>query len=364
MLPSNGLAITPPMGWSSWNEFGTRIDDTTVRAMADAMVASGMRNAGFLYVNIDDGWQGTRDSQGDLRPNAKFPDMHALADYVHSRGLKLGIYSSPGPITCGGYPGSFGHEKQDAITFAEWGVDYLKYDWCSASQEYDDAHVADAYVTMADALRAAGRPMVFSVCNYGVADVTQWAPNIGANLWRTTNDIRDSWTSVLSNIEGQAGDARFAGPGHWNDPDMLEVGNGNMSEDEYRTHMSLWALSAAPLIAGNDLRTMSAATASILLNAEVIAVDQDSLGKQASMSRWRTLETWIKPLANGSVAVGFVNLASTPANITVDDRKLGLNQVPGSTRDLWAHKDIQFANHLYSTTLPPHGVLLLRANLP
>jgi alpha-galactosidase len=361
-IPSNGLASTPPMGWSSWNAFGTRIDDATVRATADAIAANGMREAGYIYVNIDDGWQGTRDSQGNLRGNPRFPDMGALAAYIHSKGLKLGIYSSPGKVTCSGYIGSYGYEKQDAATFAAWGIDYLKYDWCSASDEYADRQIPKAYQKMADALRATGRPIAFSVCEYGVANVTGWAPELGANLWRTSNDIKDSWQSVLGNVEMQAVYGSFAGPGHWNDPDMLEVGNGSMSDDEYRTHMSLWALSAAPLIAGNDLRTMSAATASTLLNAEVIAIDQDSLGKQATMSREGMLETWTKPLADGSVAVGFVNLDSAAARVTIDDRNLGLNRVPLSTRDLWAHDEIQFVNHLCSVSLPQHGVLLLKAS--
>ena len=361
-ISSNGLANTPPMGWSSWNSFGTQIDDELVRNIADAMVASGMRDAGYVYVNIDDGWQGTRDAEGNLHGNAHFPDMRALADYIHSKGLKLGVYSSPGKLTCDGYVGSYGHEKQDAATFAAWGVDYLKYDWCSASSEYPDRDIPTAYGKMAGALRATGRPILFSVCDYGGDDVTRWAPELGANLWRTTVDIHANWTSMLDNIERQADDARFAGPGHWNDPDMLEVGNEGMSVDEYRTHMSLWALSAAPLIAGNDVRAISASTAEILLNQEVIAIDQDPLGKQAAMAREGTLETWTKPLADGGVAVGFVNLDSLPERVIVDDRRLGLKGIPKSARDVWAHQDINFVNDTYTTLLPVHGVLLLRVS--
>ena len=238
-----------------------------------------MRDAGYVYVNIDDGWQGERDEHGNLRPNTKFPDMKGLADYLHGRGLKLGIYTSPGPKSCAGFEGSYGHEEQDARTFAEWGVDYLKYDWCSAGLIYDDAEMPAVYLKMAEAIRATGRPMVFSICQYGRADVWKWGADAGGNLWRTTGDIADRW-DVMSTI-GFAQDelAPFARPGHWNDPDMLEVGNGHMTAAEYRTHMSLWALLAAPLIAGHDVRSSSPETLSVLTNREVIAIDQDPLGR-------------------------------------------------------------------------------------
>jgi len=359
-VPYNGLAKTPPMGWNSWNLFADKVDDKTVRTMADAMVSSGMRDAGYIYVNIDDTWERVRDANGVLGTNHKFPDMKALADYVHSKGLKIGIYSSPGPRTCGGYPASYGHEEQDAKMFASWGIDYLKYDWCSASTIYKDEQLQPVYQRMGDALHATGRPIVYSLCEYGLGGVEKWSPQADGNLWRTTGDIRDEWDSMMDNIEKQVPTAPYAGPGHWNDPDMLEVGNGHMTDDEYRTHMSLWALTAAPLLAGNDIRTMTDVTRSILLNKEVIAVDQDRLGKQASPVKNGNVETWAKPLKDGSVAVGVVNLDSSPSTATVKVSDLPLKGSVRSARDLWMHKGVKLANGEYSATLPAHGVLLLR----
>jgi alpha-galactosidase len=359
-VPSNGLAKTPPMGWNSWNLFAGRIDDQTVRTMADAMVSSGMKDAGYVYVNIDDTWEGVRDAQGNLQSNHKFPDMKALAEYVHSKGLKLGIYSSPGPRTCAGYPASYAHEAQDAQTFAAWGVDYLKYDWCSASHIYTNDDLQPIYQLMGDALRATGRPIIYSLCEYGTGSVEKWGADVSGNLWRTTGDIRDEWASMMGNIHRQASTTPYAGPGHWNDPDMLEIGNGHMTADEYRTHMSLWALAAAPLLAGNDIRTMTDETKSILLNKEVIAVDQDPLGRQASPATSGDLETWVKPLADGSVAVGVVNLGSAPAQAVVTGKDLPLTGRIHSARDLWAHKRVRFIHGSYAATVPSHGVLLLR----
>jgi alpha-galactosidase len=385
-VPYDGLAKTPPMGWNSWNLFAEKVDDQTVRTMADAMVSSGMRDAGYIYVNIDDTWQGVRDAQGNLQSNHKFPDMKALADYVHSKGLKLGIYSSPGPRTCAGYPASYGHEEQDARTFASWGIDYLKYDWCSASNIYNNDMLQPVYQKMGDALAASGRPIVYSLCEYGMGSVEKWGSAVGGNLWRTTDDINDSWESMIANIESQAPTAPYAGPGHWNDPDMLEIGNRHMTDeqyrarmgdlggvtassqrihmtdDEYRTHMSLWALAAAPLLAGNDIRTMSEVTKSILLNREVIAVDQDALGKQASPVKNGDLETWVKPLADGSVAVGVVNLGSAPAQAKVQASDLQLGGEVKKARDLWAHTDVKFTGGAYSAAVPSHGVLLLKVS--
>src|SRR5689334_13627693 len=275
-VPYNGLARTPQMGWNSWNHFHTAIDDKTVREVADAMVMSGMKDAGYVYVNIDDAWQLKHDADGNIVPNKKFPDMKALADYVHSKGLKIGIYSSPGPKTCGGYEGSFGHEKADAEMYAKWGIDYLKYDWCSASAIYKDTDMQPVYQVMGDALRAAGRPILFSLCQYGREDVWKWGAKVGGNSWRTTGDISDNWKSMSTIGFKQLAIAPYATVGHWNDPDMLEVGNGGMNDDEYRTHMTMWAMLRAPLLAGNDIRSMSDATKAILLNKEVIAIDQDS----------------------------------------------------------------------------------------
>ncbi len=359
----NGLAKTPPMGWNSWNLFAEKVDDQTVRTMADAMVTSGMRDAGYIYINIDDTWEGVRDAKGNLQTNHKFPDMKALADYVHSKGLKIGIYSSPGPRTCAGYPASYGHEEQDANTFAAWGIDYLKYDWCSAGSIYREADLQPIYQKMGDALQATGRPIVYSLCEYGFGSVEKWAPEVSGNLWRTTGDISDKWESMIENIEKQAHTAPYAGPGHWNDPDMLEIGNGHMSGDEYRTHMSLWALTAAPLLAGNDVRTMSDETKSILMNREVIAIDQDALGKQASPTKNGNLETWMKPLADGGVAVGVVNLGSAPATTKVTLKELGLSKQVKSVRDVWAHKEVSFTKGVYTVQIPAHATLMLRVSV-
>ena len=356
----NGLAATPPMGWNSWNLFAEKVDDQTVRTMADAMVSSGMRDAGYIYVNIDDTWEGVRDAQGNLPANHKFPDMKALADYVHSKGLKLGIYSGPGPRTCGSYPASYGHEEQDAKMWASWGIDYLKYDWCSAGAIYKNDALQPVYQKMGDALAATGRPIIYSLCEYGMGNVEKWGVDVSGNLWRTTGDIRDEWDSMISNIEKQVPTAPYAGPGHWNDPDMLEIGNGHMSDDEYRTHMSLWALAAAPLLAGNDVRSMSPVTKSILMNSEVIAIDQDPLGKQASPVKNGEIETWIKPLSDGSLAVGLVNLGSSAAQGTIHASDLPLANAVTKARDLWSHKDVQFVSGAYTAPVPSHGVLLLR----
>ena len=360
-VPYNGLAKTPPMGWNSWNLFAEKINDATVREIADAMVSSGMRDAGYIYVNIDDTWESVRDAHGNLRPNHKFPDMKALADYVHARGLKLGIYSSPGPRTCGSYPGSYGHEKQDAETFAAWGIDYLKYDWCSAGGIYKNDQLQPVYQKMGEALEATGRPIVFSLCEYGLGDPWKWGPDVGGNLWRTTDDIRDEWSSMMSNAHRQMASAPYAGPGHWNDPDMLEIGNGHMTDDEYRTHMSLWSLLAAPLLAGNDVRRMSQATRDILLNREVIAIDQDPLGKQATrVAQDGDTETWLKPLADGGVAVGVINLGQQSKSITVKAAELNLPGRATGARDLWAHRDVNFTDGEYTADVPAHGILLLR----
>jgi alpha-galactosidase len=361
-VPYNGLAKTPPMGWNSWNVFQSHIDDKTVREMADAMVASGMRNAGYVYVNIDDTWEGVRDARGNLSSNKKFPDMKALADYVHSKGLKFGVYSSPGPRTCAEYPGSYGHEEQDAKTFAAWGIDYLKYDWCGARMIYKDGDLQGVYQKMGDALLKSGRPILYSLCEYGNGKVESWGAKVGGNLWRTTGDISDTWKSMIANVEKQAPTAPYAGPGHWNDPDMLEVGNGHMTDDEYRTHMSLWALAAAPLLAGNDIRSMTPAIKQILMNREVIAVDQDALGKQASPLKDGNLEMWVKPLADGSVAVGVVNLSASEATATIKASDLGLAPKVKSARDLWSHTNVAFSEGSYTAKVPSHGVLMLRVN--
>ncbi len=361
-VAANGLAKTPPMGWNSWNLFQSHIDDKIVRGIADAMVANGMRDAGYVYVNIDDTWEGVRDAQGNLQANKKFPDMKGLADYIHSKGLKFGIYSSPGPRTCGEYPGSYGHEEQDAKMYASWGVDLLKYDWCGARMLYSNDALQAVYQKMGDALLKSGRPIVYSLCEYGSGKVETWGAKVGGNLWRTTGDIRDEWASMIANIERQGPTAAYAGPGHWNDPDMLEIGNGHMTDEEYRTHMTLWALAAAPLLAGNDIRTMTPAIKEILLNREVLAVDQDALGKQASPVKSGDLETWVKPLADGSVAMAVVNLGAAETTATVKATDLGLGGPVRSARDLWRHAGVEFHDGAYSAKVPSHGVLMLRVS--
>jgi alpha-galactosidase len=358
----NGLARTPPMGWNSWNKFAGRVTAEDVRGMADAMASNGMKDAGYIYINIDDTWEAERDAKGNILTNRKFPDMKALADHVHSKGLKLGIYSSPGPNTCAGYEGSYGHEEQDARTYAAWGIDYLKYDWCGARNIYTDEEMQAVYQKMGDALLAAGRPIVYSLCQYGRQDVWKWGPDVGGNLWRTTGDIRDAWDSMTRIGFNQDALAPYAKPGHWNDPDMLEIGNGGMNENEYRTHMSLWSILAAPLLAGNDLRNMTPAILEILANREVIAVDQDKDGKQGHrVSKNGDQEVWTRELSGGALAVGMFNRAADEAKITVKWSDLGLTGRP-RVRDLWAHKDVPADGAEYSATVAPHGVAMLRVS--
>jgi alpha-galactosidase len=361
-LPPNGLATTPPMGWNSWNLFAERIDDKTVREMADAMVSSGLRDAGYIYLNIDDTWEGDRDANGVIQTNNKFPDMKALAGYVHSKGLKFGIYSSPGPYTCAGYLGSYAHEAQDAKTYAGWGVDYLKYDWCSAGNLYPDSSMRPVYQKMAEALRATNRPIAYSLCQYGRDDVWKWGAEVGGNLWRTTGDINDTYKRMMEIVDTQSAIAKWAGPGHWNDPDMLEVGNGGMTTDEYRTHMSLWAMFAAPLLAGNDVRNMSAEIRSILLNPDVIAIDQDPLGKQGQLVLKRgDVDYWTRPLSGGGVAIAAVNRASTPASVKIPWTDLGI-QPTSAFKDVWNKALITIPSDP-TLTIPSHGVALLRTEL-
>jgi alpha-galactosidase len=356
----NGLARTPPMGWNSWNKFAGRVDDATVRSIADAMATNGMKEAGYVYVNIDDTWEAARDAQGNIQTNKKFPDMKALADYVHSKGLKLGIYSSPGPNTCAGYEGTYGHEEQDARTYAAWGIDYLKYDWCGARTLYTDEEMPAIYQKMGDALLKTGRPIVYSLCQYGRLDVWKWGADVGGNLWRTTGDIRDTWDSMSGIGFRQNELAQWAKPGHWNDPDMLEIGNGGMSDTEYKTHMSLWAMLAAPLLAGNDLRNMTPETLAILTNREVIAIDQDKLGQQGKQA-WKSgdQEIWTRPLAGGATAVAVFNRAKEEAKVMVKWADLGIAKQK-SVRDLWLQQAVDAAGAEYSASVPGHGVLLLR----
>jgi alpha-galactosidase len=367
------LAQTPPMGWNSWNHFAGKVTQQDVMAAADALVKSGMRDAGYVYVNIDDTWEGERDASGVLHTNSKFPDMKALGAYIHARGLKFGIYSSPGALTCAKFAASYGHEQQDADLYASWGVDYLKYDLCSFRTNMSEAQAAhpedaelanrmmrESYVKMREALDHTGRPIVLSLCQYGWDSVWTWGASVGGNLWRTTGDISDSYARMSAIGFGQAGLAKYAGPGHWNDPDMLEVGNGKMSAEEYRTHMSLWALLAAPLIAGNDLSQMSDETKSILMNRAVIAIDQDALGRQGDRVRAEgPREVWSKPLSGGAVAVGLFNRGDDATTMSFELKELGVKKAH-EILNVWTGEKIEAKDGKVTGTLPRHGVLLLR----
>jgi alpha-galactosidase len=361
-----GLASTPPMGWNSWNKFGCNVSEDMIRQMADAMVKSGMKDAGYQYIVIDDCWQVERDASGNIVPDAKrFPSgIKALAGYVHSRGLKFGIYSDAGSMTCAKRPGSLGHEYQDALQYAAWGVDYLKYDWCNTTTQ--DAQAA--YALIRNALNATGRPIVLSICEWGTAKPWLWGKTVGGNLWRTTGDITDQWEAkekhslgVLNILDLQNGLESYAGPGHWNDPDMLEVGNGGMTTDEYRAHFSLWSILAAPLIAGNDLRDMKPEIHDILTNKEVIAVDQDPLGREGErVAKNGELEVWAKQLKDGSRAVILLNRGESEQEITANWADLGYpNALSASVHDLWEHKDVGKMTAKFSSRVAPHGVVML-----
>ncbi len=360
----NGLALTPPMGWNSWNRFECDgINEEVVRQVAEAMATNGMRDAGYLYVCIDDCWSISRDANGRLVPDpSRFPSgIASLADYVHSLGLKLGIYSDAGTGTCQHRPGSKGYEYIDAQTFADWGVDYIKHDWC----ETYGMDAPSSYSLMRDAILATGRPMVFSICEWGVSEPWLWAGDVG-HLWRTTLDIKDNWETLVRNIDQNSVLYPYAGPGHWNDPDMLEVGNGGMTPTEYKSHFSLWCIMAAPLIAGNDIVNMSQSARDILLNAEAIAVDQDPLGIQGRKVRDDgDYEVWMKPLIGDELAVVLFNRSASSATLTADWSDLGLPaDHTSAVRDLWEHADKGSFSNAYSTQVDPHGVVMLRLSVP
>ncbi|MEA4839578.1 MAG: glycoside hydrolase family 27 protein [Bacteroidales bacterium] len=374
------LALTPPMGWNSWNTFSSEINEQLIKDMADKLVASGMKNAGYEYIVIDDCWLShERDSIGNLQADPiKFPyGMKAVGDYIHSKGLKFGMYNCAGTMTCAGYPGTYGHEYQDALSYAKWGVDYLKYDWCYT----DGINAKEAYTTMSKALTATGRPIVFSICEWGTSMPWKWAAPVG-HLWRTTGDISCSWVEkkmsenwiplgITKIIDIEANLREYAGPGHWNDPDMLEVGNG-LSYNEDKAHFTMWAMLAAPLIAGNDLRKMSKQTLDILTNSNVIAIDQDSLGIQALRYMVKdSVEIWVKPLVGGNWAFCFFNrsekkqkinfdFASHIINDTLSHRILNTNILKYKIYDLWERKKMGYTNKMLKYDIPSHNVLLLR----
>ncbi|MEA3479132.1 MAG: glycoside hydrolase family 27 protein [Bacteroidota bacterium] len=369
------LAKTPPMGWNSWNKFGCDVSETLIKEMADAMVSSSMRDAGYQYIVIDDCWQIDRDSSGYIIADPeRFPSgIKALADYIHKLGLKFGIYSCAGSKTCQGRPGSRGHQFQDAMQYAAWGVDYLKYDWCHNEGQNAKA----AYKTMSDALKTCGRPIVFSICEWGRDKPWEWGKGIG-HLWRTTPDIRNMYQGkvnwgglgIVDIIDRQADLWKYAGPGHWNDPDMLEVGNKGLTRDENVTHFSMWAMLAAPLMAGNDLRNMSADVKKILTNKEVIAINQDPLGKQAI--RWLDMgnkEVWVKFLKNDELAICFMNRSDFPwkenynwerLNIYHGGKVIKFKKMLYTIRDLWKHKGLKTTQKFLELNIPSHGVLMVK----
>ncbi len=363
------LAMTPPMGWNSWNKFGCNVSEKLIMQMADVMVSSGMLKAGYEYIVIDDCWQVARDSTGEIVVDKeRFPHgIKYLADYVHSKGLKFGIYSCAGTKTCAGRPGGFGHEYQDARSYARWGVDYLKYDWCNTTTQ----EAKSTYTNVRDALHAAGRPIVFSLCEWGTAKPWEWAKGVG-HLWRTTTDILDRWDAMIAILDLERDLAKYAGPGYWNDPDMLEVGNGGMTTEEYKTHFSLWCMLAAPLMAGNDLQNMSPETAEILKNSELVAIDQDKLGKQGYCFRDNgDYEIWIKNLTNNEKAVCLLNRSDEEKAVQVDFYVLIKSSSDYwspdpykledyKVRDLWEHKDLPVGTTTLLIKMPPHSVKVFR----
>ena len=366
-LAADGLALTPPMGWNSWNKFACNVSEKLIQGAADALVASGMKDAGYQYVVIDDCWQVKRDAAGRIVADPeRFPSgIKALAKSIHDKGLKFGIYSDAGTMTCAKRPGSKGHEAQDAKTYAEWGVDYLKYDWCNT----DGQDTRDAYAKMGQALRASGRPIVFSICEWGNTKPWIWAQGIG-QLWRATGDIQDCWDcsrswggmGVVHIIDLMADLYPYSGPGHWNDPDMLEVGNGGLTLVENRAHFSFWALFAAPLMAGNDVQAMKPEIRDILMNREAIAVDQDSLGMQGrKVSDSSARQVWVKPLADGSRAVILFNRGSEEAPIAVAWEDIGLYpKTKARVRDLWKKADVGAFSGRFEAKVEPHGVVMVR----
>jgi alpha-galactosidase len=377
---TDGLALTPPMGWNSWNTFQTKIDEKMVMEVADMFVSSGMKDAGYTYIVLDDGWMAMeRDDNGNLVPDPqKFPHgIKAVADYVHSKGLKFGIYNCAGTKTCAGYPGTHGYEYNDARLYASWGVDYLKFDWCYA----EGINAKEAYTTMSNALTKTKRPIVFSLCEWGGNKPWEWAANVG-HLWRTTGDIYNCFEGVHSHgtwnancvmkiVDLQKDLRQYSGPGHWNDPDMLEVGNG-MTEAEDRTHFSIWCMMAAPLMAGNDIRSMSAATKNILTNKEMIAVDQDALGIQGYRADVKdSVEIWIKPLQNNELAICFLNRSGVARNINYNWRENAVNDTLSKTsvdfskskynlRDLWQKKPSGTTDKPFKATIQAHDVVVLK----
>ncbi|HEX5216265.1 MAG TPA: NPCBM/NEW2 domain-containing protein [Vicinamibacterales bacterium] len=370
------LALTPPLGWNSWNVWGTTVDDAKIRAAADAMVSSGLAAHGFAYINIDDGWEGQRDANGVLQPNEKFPNMKALADYVHSKGLKIGIYSSPGPRTCGGFAGSLGYEELDAKTWAEWGFDVLKHDWCSYGNTLPGQPLADLqkpYLVMRDALKKTNRDFIYSLCQYGMGNVWEWGKSVGGHYWRTTGDLTDVWSNMSAVGFRQANREQYSKPGGWTDPDMLVIGkvgwgpqihDTRLTPNEQLVHISLWSLQAAPLLIGADMAQFDKWTTDLMTNHEVLAIQQDMLGRGATRVYQRErLELWARPLADGTMAIGLFNRGLQPAKMTATWKEIGLTGSQ-TVRDVWLHKDLGAFAAEFSDTVPAHGVVMVKIGQP
>ena len=366
------LALTPPLGWNSWNCWGLSVDQDKIIQSAHAFVKKGLVNHGWSFINIDDGWEGNRDATGEILPNEKFPDMKALGDTLHKLGLKFGIYSSPGLLTCGGHTGSYQHEQQDVITYAKWGVDYLKYDWCSYWGINKDESVSEMkkpYGIMQKALAKVDRDIVYSICQYNMADVHEWGEEVGGNLWRISGDIVDTWESMSSIGFSQIDNAKAAGPGHWNDPDMMVVGfvgwssnlhPARLTVNEQYTHVSLWSLLSAPLLIGCDLNRLDEFTLNLLTNDEVLAIDQDILGRQAlPVIRKKDYQVWVKELEDGNKAVGIFNLDLQKREIEINWKDLGIHENQ-NVRDVWRQKDLGFFKDKFKSKIPPHGVILIK----
>ncbi len=372
----NELALTPPMGWNSWNCWGLTVDDEKVKSSAQAFIDKGLIDHGWSYINIDDGWQDPeRTADGEILPNKKFGDIAGLANWLHDKGLKFGVYSSPGTKTCGGYTGSYQHELQDATTYAKWAVDYLKYDWCSYEDVFDKENDTSIqayqkpYKVMEDALKKQPRDIVYSLCQYGMADGWKWGGNVNGNSWRTTGDINDSWGSVVSNGFDHPELFPYAKPGNWNDPDMLVVGKvgwsgtlhaTNLTPDEQYSHISLWCLLSSPLLIGCDVSKLDAFTLNLLTNDEVLAIDQDVAGKQAQQkTKTNEFQIWVKELADGSKAIGIFNMSDGYKNISINFANLGL-EGKYKIRDLWRQINVRNISNSYSSNIPPHGVSLIK----
>ncbi|MDP4241100.1 MAG: glycoside hydrolase family 27 protein, partial [Bacteroidota bacterium] len=374
IIVGDKLALTPPMGWNSWNVWGLAVDNDKVKASADMFIKSGLADQGYTYVNIDDGWEApSRDANGEMVTNEKFPDIRVTSDYVHSKGLRFGIYSSPGPKTCGGYLGSYQHELQDAETYAKWGIDYLKYDWCSYTEVCPDAGNLEEqkkpYILISECLKKQPRDIVHSMCQYGMGNVWTWGGSIGGQLWRTTGDIEDTWESLKSIGFYQSIAAPFAKPGNWNDPDMLVVGwvgwgpklhPTRLTASEQYTHISLWALLSAPMLMGCDLTRIDDFTMNLLGNNEVIDIDQDALGKSAvPVIKDPLYEVWVKQLEDGSKAIGLFNLDKDVKNISIDWARAGLSEKQ-VVRDIWRQKNLGTFDKSFETKVQPHGVTLIK----